>query len=269
MKKLAKAYTGLILVFLYLPIFVLIAYSFNESKSRAVFTGFTFRWYKELFSNQLILSSLANTLIVAAISSVIATVLGTASAIGIHAMGKRARAVVMNVTYLPVVNPEIVTGVSLMLLFVYLRTKLSIPLEMGLVTLVLAHITFNVPYVILNVMPKLRQMDRHIYEAALDLGCSPFQAFFKVVVPEIMPGILSGFLMALTYSLDDFIISYFVSGPTSQTLPVTIYSMTRKKVSPEINALSTIIFLVVLAALVLMNVADARAYRRKMQKQEV
>lgn len=257
------------MAFLYLPILVLIAYSFNESKSRAVFTGFTFDWYKKLFSNQLILSSLANTLIVAAISSVIATVLGTASAIGIHAMGKRARSIVMNITYLPVVNPEIVTGVSLMLLFVYLRTTLHIPLEMGLLTLVLAHITFNVPYVILNVMPKLRQMDRHIYEAALDLGCSPTQAFFKVIIPEIMPGILSGFLMALTYSLDDFIISYFVSGPTSQTLPVTIYSMTRKKVSPEINALSTIIFLVVLGALIVMNIVDSRAYKRKMEQEKL
>ena len=146
------------------------------------------------------------------------------------------------------------------------RTSLNIPLEMGLITLILAHITFNVPYVILNVMPKLRQMDKHIYEAAMDLGCSPAQAFFKVVVPEIMPGIISGFLIAFTYSLDDFIISYFVSGPTSQTLPVTIYSMTRKKVSPEINALSTIIFLVVLAALIIMNIVDSRAYKRKNQK---
>lgn len=266
MKKAAKVYTWFIMAFLYLPIFVLIAYSFNESKSRAVFTGFTFKWYQELFSNQLIISSLINTLIVAVISSIIATVLGTASAIGIHAMGKKARNIVMNISNLPVVNPEIVTGVSLMLLFVYVRTTLNIPLEMGITTLVLAHITFNVPYVILNVMPKLRQMDKHVYEAALDLGCSPVQAFFKVVVPEIMPGILSGFLIAFTYSLDDFIISYFVSGPTSQTLPVTIYSMTRKKVSPEINALSTIIFLVVLAALIVMNIVDSRAYKRKNQK---
>ena len=266
MKKAAKVYTWFIMVFLYLPIFVLIAYSFNESKSRAVFTGFSFKWYQELFSNQLIISSLVNTLIVAVVSSIVATILGTASAIGIHAMGKRTRSIVMNISNLPVVNPEIVTGVSLMLLFVYVRTALNVPLEMGLITLILAHITFNVPYVILNVMPKLRQMDKHIYEAAMDLGCSPAQAFFKVVVPEIMPGILSGFLIAFTYSLDDFIISYFVSGPTSQTLPVTIYSMTRKKVSPEINALSTIIFLVVLAALIVMNIVDSRAYKRKNQK---
>ena len=272
MKKgsvISKIYIGLCLAFLYLPIFVLIVFSFNESKSRALFTGFTLKWYTQLFEDSLIMTSLFNSLTMALLSALIATVVGTMAAVGISKMKKRARGLVMNVTYLPVVNPEIVTGISLMLLFVYLRTKLSIPLEMGLVTLVLAHITFNVPYVILNVMPKLRQMDRHIYEAALDLGCSPFQAFFKVVMPQIMPGILSGFLMALTYSLDDFIISYFVSGPTSQTLPVTIYSMTRKKVSPEINALSTIIFLVVLAALVVMNVADARAYRRKMQKQEI
>ena len=263
MKRLGKIYTWLIMGFLYIPIFVLIVYSFNESKSRSVFTGFTFKWYKELFSNRLILSSLGNTLLIALISSVLSTILGTAAAIGIQAMNKKARSVIMNITYLPIIDPEIVTGVSLMLLFVYLRTHLHIPLEMGLITLSLAHITFNVPYVILNVIPKLRQLDQSVYEAALDLGCNPTQAFAKVVIPEIMPGIISGFLMAFTYSMDDFIISYFVSGPTSQTLPVTIYSMTRKKVSPEINALSTIIFIVVLAVLVMINLYDARQTKKK------
>ena len=241
MKRLGKVYTWLIMGFLYIPIFVLIVYSFNESKSRSVFTGFTFKWYKELFS----------------------TILGTAAAIGIQAMNKKARSLIMNITYLPIIDPEIVTGVSLMLLFVYMRTQLHIPLEMGLITLSLAHITFNLPYVILNVIPKLRQLDHSVYEAALDLGCNPTQAFMKVVIPEILPGIISGFLMAFTYSLDDFIISYFVSGPTSQTLPVTIYSMTRKKVSPEINALSTIIFIVVLAVLVMINLYDARQTKKK------
>lgn len=263
MKWLSKAYTGLIMAFLYLPILVLIAFSFNQSKSRAVFTGFTLDWYKELFTNNLILQSLLNTLIVAVISSVLATLIGTSASIGIHRMNKRAKKFVMNVTYLPIINPEIVTGVSLMLLFVFVRTKLNIPLQMGIGTLLIAHITFSLPYVILNVMPKLRQMDNSIYEAALDLGCSPGRAFFKVVLPEIMPGILSGFMMAFTYSLDDFIISYFTSGPNSQTLPVTIYSMTRKKVSPEINALSTILFLVVLAILLAVNIHDARKERKE------
>lgn len=267
MKRLSKIYIGFILFFLYAPIGVLIIYSFNESKSRALFTGFTLDWYRKLFTNELILSSLWNTLLIAVVSSAVATLLGTMAAIGIHGMNNKLRSAIMNVTYLPVINPEIVTGVSLMLLFVYLRLKGGIPIEMGLFTLILAHITFNVPYVILNVMPKLRQMDKSIYEAAQDLGCNPVQAYTKVVLPEIMPGILSGFLMAFTFSLDDFIISYFNSGPTSQTLPVTIYSMTRKKVSPEINALSTIIFVVVLAILLLVNLNDARIEKLQRKKE--
>ena len=158
---------------------------------------------------------------------------------------------------MPVINPEIVIGVSLMLLFVFLR------FQFGLTTLIIAHITFDVPYVILNVMPKLRQMDAHQVEAARDLGCNPVQAFFKVVIPEIMPGIMSGFLMALTYSFDDFIISHFVAGPTAQTLPLAIYSMTRKKVSPEINALSAVMFAVILSLLVIYNLISARRERSK------
>ncbi len=245
------------MAFLYAPILVLIVFSFNQSKSRGAWTGFTLGWYQKLFTNEVILNSLMNTLIIAVVSSVIATVLGTLAAIGIVNMKRWTRLVVMNITYMPVVNPEIVTGVSLMLLFVWIRTA-GVQIEFGFMTLILAHITFNVPYVILNVMPKLRQMDRFVYEAALDLGCSPIQAFFKVVIPEILPGILSGFLMSFTYSLDDFIISYFVSGATSQTLPITIFSMTRRKVSPEINALSTIIFVVVLSVLLLVNLNDSR-----------
>ena len=251
-KKLSSAYMGIVMFFLYVPIFVLIVYSFNESKSRAMFTGFTFDWYRQLFSNEMILTSLRNTLIVAIISSVVATVIGTAAALGINNMNKRLRKLIMNVTYIPIINPEIVTGVSLMLLFVFLK------LEFGFSTLILAHITFNIPYVIFNVAPKLRQMDKYVYDAARDLGCSPTQAFFKVVIPEIMPGIMAGFLMAFTYSLDDFIISYFTSGPSSQTLPITIFSMTRRKVSPEINALSTIIFVTVLSVLIIYNIYDAR-----------
>ncbi len=255
MKKTAwysKAYLFLVYAFLYAPILVLIVFSFNKSKSRSVWTGFTFDWYTKLFHNELILNALLNTLIIAAVSSVIATVLGTAAAIGINNLNKWMKGVVLNVTYLPVINPEIVTGVSLMLLFIMLRV------EFGYSTLILAHISFNVPYVILNVLPKLRQMDKFVYEAALDLGCGPLRAFTKAVIPEIMPGIISGFLMAFTYSLDDFIISYFNSGPQAQTLPIAIYSMTRRKVSPEVNALSTIIFVVVLFVLLLVNLNDAR-----------
>ncbi|HAN44911.1 MAG TPA: putrescine aminotransferase [Ruminococcaceae bacterium] len=260
MKWLSKTYVSLILLFLYAPIAVLIVFSFNESKSRGAFTGFTLNWYKQLFSNELILNSLLNTAIVAVVSTVIATVIGTAAAIGINSLNRWMRSVVMNLTYLPIINPEIVTGVSLMLLFVFLKLKF------GLATLIIAHITFNVPYIILNVLPKLRQMDKFVYEAALDLGCSPLSAFFKVVLPEIMPGILSGFLMAFTYSLDDFVISYFTSGVTSQTLPITIYAMTRRKVSPEINALSTIIFFVVLIVLVLVNLSDIKKEKILRQK---
>lgn len=251
---------ALVLMFLYVPIFVLIVFSFNSTKSRSVFSEFTFDWYIKLFQNELIMKSLLNTIIVAIVASVAATILGTAAAIGINAMKKTPRAIVMNVTNLPIINPEIVTGVSLMLLFVTFTARMN--LEFGFVTLIIAHITFDVPYVILNVMPKFRQMNPHVYEAAQDLGCGPVSAFFKVVLPEIMPGVVSGFLMSLTFSLDDFVVSYFTSGLT-QTLPITIYSMTRRKVSPEINALSTIIFVVVVIVLVVKNIIERRNALKK------
>ena len=260
MKWLSKTYVGLIMAFLYLPIFVLIVFSFNQSRSRGAWTGFTFSWYQKLFTNDAILQSLANTLIIAVVSSVVATLVGTLAAIGIANMKHWSRGIIMNITYMPVINPEIVMGVSLMLLFVWLKT-FGVNIEFGFTTLIIAHTTFCLPYVILNVLPKLRQIDTYIYEAAQDLGCSPVSAFFKVVVPEIMPGIVSGFLMAFTYSLDDFIISSFVSGSTSQTLPITIYSMTRRKVSPEINALSTILFVVVLTVLLVVNLHAIRKER--------
>ena len=262
MKKswLSRCYVGLVMFFLYVPIIVLIVYSFNENKSRGVWTGFSLKWYRELFHNEIILQSLSNTLFIAVVSSILATLLGTAAAIGIFSMGRKARSLVMNVTYFPIINPEIVMGVSLMLLFAMCNISL------GYLTLIIAHVTFCTPYVILNVMPKLRQMDNHIYEAALDLGCSPMQAFGKVIIPEIMPGILSGLMMSFTYSLDDFIISYFVSSSTSQTLPITIYSMTRRKVSPEINALSAIIFVVVLVILIAVNVYGARQEKQQQKR---
>lgn len=258
MKKLSsKLYMALVFGFLYIPIFVLIINSFNASKSRTVWTGFTFDWYKKLFNNEVILNSLVNTLIIAVIASVIATILGTAAAIGIFNMKRMTKSLIINITYLPIINPEIVTGVSLMLLFVFLN------IDLGVVTLVLAHITFCVPYVILNVLPKLHQMNRHLYEAAMDLGCNPMQAFFKVIIPEIMPGIITGFLMSITYSIDDFVISYFTHGATSQTLPITIFSMTRRKVSPEVNALSAIIFVVILVVLLIMNIREIRAGKER------
>ncbi len=260
MKKLANLYLVLVMLFLYVPIFVLIVFSFNESKSRSVFSGFTLDWYARLFHNDIIISSLMNTIIIAVLTSIISTILGTLAAIGINSMRKVPKAVVMNITNMPIINPEIVTGVSLMLLFVFFAARMN--LEFGFVTLLLAHITFDVPYVILNIMPKFKQMDPHLYEAAQDLGCSPFQAFKKVILPEIMPGIVSGFLIAFTYSLDDFVISYFTSGSTSQTLPITIYSMTRRKISPEINALSTLIFLVVVIVLIVKNIIETRAAKK-------
>lgn len=261
MKKLSKIYLALLFIFLYAPIFVLIVYSFNESKSKTVFSGFTFDWYVRLFNNELIMTSLRNTLIIAIVASVVSTILGTAAAIGFSKMRKIPRALAMNVNNIPIINPEIVTGVSLMLLFVFFAARMRF--EFGMGTLLIAHITFDVPYVVLNVLPKLRQMNPHIYEAAQDLGCNPLKAFFKVVLPEIMPGILSGFLMSFAYSLDDFVISYFTSGSNSQTLPITIYSMTRRKVSPEINALSTIIFIVVVTVLVVKNIIEKRDIKKK------
>ena len=267
LRLLQRTYVVLIFCFMYLPILVLAVFSFNESKSRTVFTGFTLDWYRSLFTNRMILSALALSLVVALVSAVVATVVGTMATVGISAMGRKSQLLINNISYMPVVNPEIITGVSLMLLFVFLQNCASrfeaLPdAFFGLPTLLIAHITFNLPYVIFNVSPKLRQMDSRIYEAALDLGCTPRQAFFKVVLPELTPAILSAFLICLTYSIDDFIISYFNCG-TLQTLPIAIYSMTRKKVSPEINALSTIIFLVILAIILISNALDSRRYKRE------
>ncbi len=263
MKKMgafSKLYLVLIFSFMYLPIAVMAVFSFNQSKSRTLFTGFTLDWYQSLFRNDMILSALGLSLVIALISSVIATVLGTMASIGIYSMRRTARGVIMNISYMPVINPEIITGVSMMLLFVVVKGWLGAQI-FGIPTLLVAHITFNLPYVIFNVSPKLRQMDIRMWEAALDLGCTPIQAFFKVVLPELMPAILSSFLICLTYSIDDFIISYFTSG-TMQTLPIAIYSMTRKKVSPEINALSTILFVVILSIILLINAKDSRKEKK-------
>lgn len=253
MRFLKRFYTLIIFFFLYAPIFVLMVFSFNSSKSRAKWDGFTFKWYAELFKDDEILTSLYYTILVAVISSLVATVIGTIAAIGIHNMSKIKKSIVMNLTYLPVVNPDIVTGISLMILFIFLK------LNLGFITLLLAHITFNIPYVILSVMPKLKQLDKHVYEAALDLGATPLQAFRKVILPEIMPGVITGALLAFTLSLDDFVISFFTTGSGVSNLSITIYSMARRGINPKINALSTIMFITVLLLLVIVNKRMSRA----------
>jgi spermidine/putrescine transport system permease protein len=258
MKTAARIYTFLIFLFLYAPIVVLIIFSFNSSSvgSRSVFTGFSLRWYHQLFQDSMLLAALRNTLIIAVVAAAVSTVLGTAAALGITRMNKWFRRVVMDVTNFPMVNPDIVTGVSLMLLFVA-GNKLIGGSTLGMASLILAHITFCLPYVILSVLPKLRQMDPNLAEAAQDLGCTPRAAFFKVVLPEISPGILTGLIMAFTLSIDDFVISYFTSG-TTQTLPIFIYSMTRKRISPEINALSTCLFGIIIVLLLIINMRTSK-----------
>lgn len=242
-----RIYLLLIFAFLYAPIVVLMAFSFNESKSRSMWTGFSLKWYEKVFQNSEIMSALYYTLLIAVLSAVIATVIGTISAIGIHSLGKWPKKLALDVNYLPVLNPDIVTGVSLMILFIFINMRL------GFLTLLLSHIVFNIPYVIISVLPKLRQLDKNIYEAALDLGATPAYAIRRVVLPQIMPGVITGLLLAFTLSLDDFVISFFTTGSGVTNLSITIYSMTRRGVSPEINAISTLMFAVVLVLLVVIN----------------
>lgn len=260
----------LVFLFLYAPIFVLFIYSFNASSSTSVFTGFSLRWYEALLKDEESIKALYNTLILAVTSAAVSTVMGTAAAVGIHALkNKYIKSTVMTVTNIPMMNPEIVTGISMMLLFVFVGKLLDMTNVLGFWTMLIAHVTFNLPYVILNVMPKLRQLDVHLPEAAMDLGCTPVKAFFKVVMPSIMSGIVSGMIMAFTLSLDDFVISYFTTGPSFQTLPIRIFSMTKKRVKPDMYALSTIIFLAVLILLILVNVAQARSEKKAMKKETV
>lgn len=246
-KILRKIYVALIFVFLYAPIATLIVLSFNESKSRAKWGGFTFKWYVELFQNEAIMQALTNTIVLAILSSVIATIIGTIAAIAINKMNRTGRTFWMGVTNIPMLNAEIVTGISLMLLFI------TVGMRFGLVTILLSHITFNIPYVILSVMPRLKQLNPSTYEAALDLGAPPLKSFFKVVLPDLAPGIFSGLLMAFTMSLDDFIITHFTKGPGVDTLSTKIYSEVRKGIKPEMYALSTLIFVSVLILLLLVN----------------
>jgi len=252
----------LIGIFLYAPIFVIVFFSFNSGTSRASFEGFSLQWYAELLEDDLILSSLYYSVIIAVLSALIATVIGTLAAIGINSLKGFKKSAYLAVNNIPVVNPDIVTAISMMILFVFVLGLFN-SMEMGFGTLLIAHITFNIPYVVLSVLPKLRGMDQNIYYAALDLGCPPMKSFIKVVIPQIMPGIISGLIMAFTLSLDDFVISYFNSGATFQTLPITIYSMTKKPYSLKLNALSTILFAVVLVLMLAVNLKKPKKAEKK------
>ena len=251
-----RAYLTFVLFFLYIPIVVLIFYSFNAGKSRAKWEGFSLHWYADLFQDAAILKALYVTLSVAVIAAFVATVLGTLAAIGIHAMRKRPQGFMMTMTTLPMTMPDIVTGISLMILFTFAR------IERGYVTMLLAHITFNTPFVILSVMPKLKQMNKHTYEAALDLGATPSYALLHVILPEIVPGIITGCLLAFTLSLDDFVISYFTTSPMVQNLSTLIYSKARIGIEPTLNALSALMFLSLLILLLMINRRAARAEHR-------
>lgn len=263
MKAVGRIFNSLIFFFLYAPLFVMMFFSFNESKSTSVFTGFSLKWYKEMFSNRDTMQALSNTLLLAALSAVIATVLGTLAAVGIYRMRRKwVSSLTMNVTNIPMMNPDIVTGVSLMLLFVFIGRLIGAKDSLSFFTLLIAHITFNLPYVILNVLPKLRQTDPHLMEAAEDLGCHPFRAFMEAVLPAISSGIFSGFLMAFTLSIDDFVISYYTNGSTFQTLPLKIYAMTKKKVKPDMYALCTLIFVTILVLLIIINIAQAKSEKK-------
>lgn len=247
-KKIGKwAYAVLIYVFMYLPIAVLIIYSFNDSRYRGNWEGFTLRWYTELFRDRSIMDALKNTILIAVISSLGATVLGTMAAIGVFAMKPKVKSFMVNLTYLPVTYPEIVIGVSLLALYV------GVGLPLGFWSIVLSHITFCVPFVVIAVLPKLYQLNPNLEEAAMDLGATPGQAFWKVILPEIMPGVMTGMLLSFTLSLDDFLISFFTTGSGVNTLAIKIYSMTKVGVTPKINALTTIIFVVILTLLLVIQ----------------
>lgn len=255
MKHLSRIYLILIFGILYIPILTLILFSFNASNSTAVFTGFSLRWYIELFNSPETFEALRNTLILAVLSALISTVIGTVAAEGIFKMrSKLARAAINSVTNIPMMNPDIVTGMSMMLFFVAVAAILGITYEdMGFTAMLISHVTFCLPYVILSVLPRINELGNSLSEAALDLGCTPMQAFFKVKLPNIMPGVLSGMVMAFTMSLDDFVISYFVGSSNFQTLPLLIYSMTKKKVTPDMYALSTLVVVTIFILLVISN----------------
>ena len=251
-----RFYLILIFIFLYTPIVTLMVFSFNDSKSMGKWSGFTLRWYSQLFQNARIMEALKYTIIIAVISSIVATIIGTFAAIGIHRMKGLPKKTLLNINNLPVLNPDIVTGISIMSLFIFifpLLNKIGINAQFGFTTMLLAHITFNIPYVVLSVLPKLRQLPSNITEAALDLGATPGYAMRKIILPQIKPGIFAGLLMAFTMSIDDFVISFFTTGPGVTNLSIEIYSMARKGINPSINALSTLMFITVLTLLLIVN----------------
>lgn len=258
LKKLpALIYSLLIYAFLYIPIIVLIVYSFNDSKYRGSWSGFTLKWYHELFRDPDILRAIYVTFFVAIVSSLISTIIGTVTAIGIDKLKPKHKLMFMNISYIPMISPDIVIGISLLTLFVMSK------IQQGMLTLILAHITFNIPYVIFAVLPKLQQLDPNIEEAALDLGATQSQAFWKVVLPEIMPGILTGALMAFTMSLDDFMVSFFTTGSGVSTLSIKIYSMTKRGVTPTINALSSIMFLIMIIVVLILQFREYKEQEKR------
>ena len=260
MKTASRVYTILLFVFLFAPIAILLIFSFNDAKSLSVFSGFSLRWYRELFHDEPTLQSVRNTLLLAVSAMVISTIMGTAASVGIlHLRNRALKAALNTATDIPMTNQDIITGISLMLMFVFAGRLFGLANSLSFWTMLISHITFCLPYVILQVLPRLRQMDPALPEAAQDLGCTPIKAFFKVTIPEIMPGILTGAIMAFTMSLDDFVISYFTSGAGFQTLPIRIYNMTKKTVTPKMYALATIIFFVILTLLLISNLTDEEA----------
>ncbi len=272
MKLSSKIYTGIIFAFLFAPIVILLIFSFNESKSLSVFSVFSLKWYKELMNDRNTLETVRNTLVLATCATAISTVMGTAAALGIDRLRSRwYRAAMNTVTDIPMTNPDIITGISLMLMFVFVGRLFGASNSLSFWTMLIAHVTFCLPYVILQVLPKLQQMDKALPEAAMDLGCTPMQAFFKVELPEMLPGIITGAIMAFTLSLDDFVISYFTSGNGFETLPIRIYSMTKKTVTPKMYALATIIFFVTMSLLLISNLVDnhdSRKLRKRKKSQD-
>ena len=270
MKFLSKFYMAIVFFLLYAPILVLIVFSFNEAESLSTFTGFTFDWYIELFQDETALTALRNSLILAVSSSVIATVIGTFGALGIHRMKSRAiKSAVSTATNIPMMNPDIVTGVSMMLLFVAVAAIPFLHVEFGFWTMLMAHVTFNLPYVFLSVMPRFKQLDTSLSEAAQDLGCPPARAFFKVELPQIVPGIVSGLMLGFTLSLDDFVISHFVSSPDFQTLPLYVYNQTAHNVKFSMYALCALIVAIILVVLLMVNFAGSMGKRGAKAKERV
>lgn len=264
MKALSKILTILVYIFLFAPIVILLIFSFNASKSLSVFSEPSFYWYKELFRDRHTLEALGNTLLLATVATAISTVMGTAAAWGIHRLRCRwYKTAIQTVTDIPMTNPDIITGISLMLMFVFVGQLFGARDSLNFWTMLIAHVTFCLPYVILQVLPKLKQMDRSLPEAAMDLGCTPLRAFLKVELPEMLPGVVTGAIMAFTLSLDDFVISYFTSGTGFETLPIRIYSMTKKTVTPKMYALATIIFFVTLGLLLISNFIQNMDERRQ------